>query len=135
MGITIGLAAKKTGCSIATIRYYEEIGLLGQIGRARNGRRVYGWQDISRLRLIRRMRDLGFGIDGIRVLIQALHSPDAAACLNVRDLALGHAELIRAKRAELEVLEATLTKLAANCSDVCRTGYSPDCTIITKMHA
>lgn len=133
MGMTIGLAAEKTGCSVATLRYYEEIGLLGRIGRAANGRRTYGWPDIGRLRLIRRLRDLGFGIDAVQTLIEAMHSLDSAACLDVRDLALGHIDVIRAKRAELDVLEATLIDLAASCSDACRNGHSPDCTIIAAM--
>lgn len=135
MGMTIGLAAEKTSCSVATIRYYEEIGLLGRIGRTTNGRRAYGWPDIVRLRLIRRLRDLGFGIDAVRTLIEAMHSPDSAACLDVRDLALSHVEIIRTKRAELDALEAMLTDLAASCSDACRNGYSPDCRIIEGMSA
>lgn len=135
MGMTIGLAAEKTDYSIATIRYYEEIGILGKIGRTANGRRAYGWPDIGRLRLIRRLRDLGFGIDAIRTLIEAMHSPNPSACLEVRDLALCHMDVIRAKRAELDALEATLSDLAASCSDACRNGHSPDCTIIAVMCA
>ena len=135
MSMTIGLAAEKTGCSVATIRYYEEIGLLGRIGRTANGRRAYGWPDIGRLRLIRRLRDLGFGIDAVRMLAEAMHSPDSAACLDVRDLALNHIAIIRSKRAELDALEASLTDLAASCSDACRNGRSPECTIIQGMSA
>ncbi|KAF0227387.1 MAG: MerR family transcriptional [Beijerinckiaceae bacterium] len=135
MSMTIGFVAEKTCCSVATIRYYEEKGLLGRIGRAANGRRAYGWPDIGRLRLIRRLRDLGFGIDAVRTLIEAMHSPDSAACLDVRDLALSHIDVIRAKRAELDALEAILTDLAASCSDACRNGHSPDCTIIEAIRA
>ena len=132
-GMPIGQLAKMAATKVQTIRYYEEIGLLGRIGRAANGRRTYGWPDIGRLRLIRRLRDLGFGIDAVQTLIEAMHSLDSAACLDVRDLALGHIDVIRAKRAELDVLEATLIDLAASCSDSCRNGHSPDCTIIAAM--
>ena len=59
-GMSIGKASERSGCTPATIRFYEEQGLLGGIGRAANGRRVFGWPDVHRLRFIRRCRDLGF---------------------------------------------------------------------------
>ncbi|KAF0180777.1 MAG: MerR family transcriptional regulator, partial [Caulobacteraceae bacterium] len=59
-GMTIGDAAARTQCTTATIRYYEEIGLLRPVGRGANGRRAYGHPEIHRLRFIRRCRDLNF---------------------------------------------------------------------------
>ena len=133
--MNIAQAAAASGLPAKTIRYYEEIGLLGRIGRTANGRRTYGWPDIGRLRLIRRLRDLDFGLEAIRALVEAMHSPDSTACLEVRDLALGHIAIIRSRRAELDALEASLTDLAASCSDACRNGRSPECTIIQGMSA
>lgn len=53
-GMSIGQAAERSGCTVATVRHYEDEGLLKGIGRAPNGRRVYGWPDIHRLRFVRR---------------------------------------------------------------------------------
>jgi DNA-binding transcriptional MerR regulator len=36
----IGALAERTGTSVATVRYYEEIGLLRQVAR-RGGQRIY----------------------------------------------------------------------------------------------
>lgn len=39
--LTIGALAAQTGCNVATIRYYEEIGLLPKARRGPGGHRVY----------------------------------------------------------------------------------------------
>src|SRR5262249_17897707 len=44
----IGALAERTGISVATIRYYEEIGLLRRVAR-RGGQRVYDHADAHRL--------------------------------------------------------------------------------------
>lgn len=95
MGMTIGEAAVRTQCTPATIRYYEEIGLLRPVGRCANGRRAYAQPDIHRLRFIRRCRDLSFAIDDIRALLDVMDG-QAVSCLSARDLTLGHLETARA---------------------------------------
>lgn len=40
--LTIGIAAERSGCTVPTIRYYEEIGLLPKAARKTGGHRVYG---------------------------------------------------------------------------------------------
>ena len=42
MSLAIGDVARRSGCSVPTIRYYEEIGLLAQARRTANGRRKDG---------------------------------------------------------------------------------------------
>jgi len=58
--LSIGLLARQAGCSVPTIRYYEEIGLLPVVPRTEGGRRVYGSATVRRLSFIRRCRDFGF---------------------------------------------------------------------------
>ena len=58
--ISIGVVAKQTGCTVPTIRYYEEIGLLPQAARTESGQRNYGEATLRRLTFIRRCRDFGF---------------------------------------------------------------------------
>ena len=133
-GMTIGAAARKSGCPAATIRYYEEIGLLRPVARGVNGRRIYGWPEVSRLRLIRRLRSLDFGIDRVRQLIDAIEA-ETPACLDVRDLALAQLDVVRARRAELEALERTLIALASTCTEACAGGATPDCSIVRDIAA
>ncbi len=54
--LTIGALAAQTGCNVATIRYYEEIGLLPKASRGPGGHRVYRDSDLRRLTFIRRCR-------------------------------------------------------------------------------
>src|SRR5688572_30342497 len=47
--LTIGRLAAETRCSVPTIRYYEEIGLLPEASRRASGHRVYSAGDLRRL--------------------------------------------------------------------------------------
>jgi DNA-binding transcriptional MerR regulator len=69
----IGELAKLTGTTPRTIRYYEEIGLLGTAGEREQGKhRSYGQADVERLREIVRLRDLlGLSLDQLRRLVEA----------------------------------------------------------------
>src|SRR5207248_9705372 len=58
-GLTIQQAAQQTGLSIDTLRYYERIGLLEQVGRAQNGHRRYTQHDLDWISLLIRLRETG----------------------------------------------------------------------------
>ena len=133
-GMSIGKAAERSGCTIAAIRHYEEIGLLGGVSRASNGRRVFGWPDVHRLRFIRRCRDIGFGLDEVGALVGGANG-QAPDCLAVRDLALAHVERLQVMRAEIEALERSLSSIAATCNEACANGRSPACKIVDDLSA
>lgn len=61
----IGVLAERTATSVATIRYYEQIGLLRQAARS-GGQRLYDYEDLRRVALIRRCREFDFSIPEIR---------------------------------------------------------------------
>jgi MerR family transcriptional regulator, repressor of the yfmOP operon len=54
----IGEVAERVGVTTRTIRYYEELGLLGSAGRAKGAHRLYTEVDITRLQELIRLRDL-----------------------------------------------------------------------------
>ena len=62
MSYSPGQAAEKVGCSLDTLRYYERIGLLEQVGRTSGGRRVFTEDDIGWIKLLRCLRDTGMPI-------------------------------------------------------------------------
>lgn len=68
----IGEVAERTGLSHRTIRYYEEMGLVVPSARTEGGFRLYSEADVERLQLITPMKPLGFSIDEIRELLDAL---------------------------------------------------------------
>ena len=52
--------ARRTGCNLETIRYYEKISMMPDPPRTASGYRVYDETHVGRLRFILRGRELGF---------------------------------------------------------------------------
>ncbi|SNS66261.1 DNA-binding transcriptional regulator, MerR family [Actinacidiphila glaucinigra] len=74
----IGEVAARTGLSLRTIRHYEETGLVTPSARSQGGFRLYTETDVARLMVIRRMKPLGFSLDQMRDLLEAIDRLDAA---------------------------------------------------------
>ncbi|ONF74504.1 MerR family transcriptional regulator [Amycolatopsis keratiniphila] len=68
----IGEVAERTGLSLRTIRYYEEVGLVVPSARSQGGFRLYTDPDVDRLELIKRMKPLGFQLEEMRDLLAIL---------------------------------------------------------------
>ena len=112
-GIAIGELSRRTGCNIETVRYYERIGLLPV--PARRGRyRLYGPEDVGRLRFVRRARELGFTLDEAHALL-ALAAGGQGACVEVREIAAAHLAEVRAKVADLRAMERVLADAVRQC--------------------
>lgn len=62
----IGDLSKRTGLSIRTLHYYDEIGLLSPSHRTESSYRVYGKQDIIRLQQIITLKQIGFSLEDVR---------------------------------------------------------------------
>lgn len=71
----IGEVAERTGLSLRTIRYYEEVGLVVPSARSQGGFRLYTEPDVDRLRVIMRMKPLGFQLEEMRELLGILDTP------------------------------------------------------------
>ena len=69
----VGELAKKTGISVRTLHYYDEIGLLSPSGRTEADYRLYDGADIIRLQQIMSLRQLGFSLIEIK---ECLQKPD-----------------------------------------------------------
>lgn len=69
----VGDLASRTGLSVRTLHYYEEVGLLAPSHRTRSGHRLYGAADVARLQQIVSLRQLGFSLEEIR---DCLKQPD-----------------------------------------------------------
>jgi MerR family transcriptional regulator, copper efflux regulator len=95
--LTIQDASRRSGLSEPTLRYYEEIGLIGPIARdASSGHRRYQDEDLDVLQALACMRALGVGIEDMRVY-QANRSRGHEAAAEQRDLLLRHAQRIEAE--------------------------------------
>jgi DNA-binding transcriptional MerR regulator len=129
---SIGAAAKQTGCSVPTIRYYEEVGLLSAAPRTEGNQRHYDKAAIRRLTFIRRCRDLGFTIEQVRELVGLVEQP-SRNCVEVRDIANVHLIEVQKKLVELKALEASLSRFVLGCNTACAGGPAIDCTILEDL--
>ncbi len=66
--LSIADVREQASVSARTLRYYEELGLLPGVRRRAGGRRVYGRDEIERLRFIQRLKALGLTLAEIKDL-------------------------------------------------------------------
>jgi len=125
-GLRIGEVARRVGTTPRTIRYYEELGLLPTGGERESGRhRLYGEQDVERLREALRLKELlGISLEELRELLEAYDAravlrdewrhgnPGAQRRAEILEQSLGHVEhqleLLARRRGEIERLEHEL---------------------------
>jgi len=106
--LKIGELARQTALSIKTIRYYEQRGLLEQPPRTEAGYRLYGPEEVARLRFIQRAKLLGLTLEEIRELVGL-----AAQC-NEGEIVPRLEEVLEAKLEETERKMAELTAFRQN---------------------
>ena len=99
--LQIGEVAALLGLSLRTIRYYEEMGLITPETRTEGGFRLYGNEEVERLRLIMEMKPLGFSVSEMGEMIAARSTlredPGAAHAQEVFLRLAGQAERLRDK--------------------------------------
>ena len=127
--VSIGELAKVTSTKVVTIRYYERIGLLPSPPRTSGNYRAYDREQVSRLRFIRRCRDLGFTLDQVRDLLR-LSSRKDQDCTAVDRLAAAHLAAVESKIADLKRLATELQRLNTCCQGG---GRIADCRIIEAL--
>ena len=106
-GMKVGELARRTGLSIRTLHYYDEIGLLQPSKLTGSRHRVYGAVELVRLQQIKSLRQLGFSLDEIR---QCLDAPE----FSPRRVLAMHVERIRKQIEDQQRLAALLETLAAS---------------------
>lgn len=83
----VGQLAKRTGVSVRTLHYYEEIGLLSPTQRTDSGHRLYTPADVRRLHQIRSLRHIGFTLTEIHgCFARATFSPRQVIEVHMRQL-------------------------------------------------
>ena len=108
--LSIQDAAARSGLSEPTLRYYEEVRLIGPITRdPSSGHRRYSDEDIDTLQVLACLRAMGVGIEDMRTY-QANRALGYAQAGEQRDLLLRHVERIES---EIETLHVHLGYLRA----------------------
>lgn len=113
-GMAIGKLAAIAATKVQTIRYYEEIGLVRPFSRTEGGHRIYGPEDVKRLKFIRHGRELGFGIDEIRQLLVLADDPETS-CSAADAIARTQLEQVEIRLEKLKVLRKELLRMVGEC--------------------
>jgi DNA-binding transcriptional MerR regulator len=101
--MTIQATSRRSGLSEPTLRYYEEVGLIGPIDRdPSSGHRRYGERDLDALQALACLRAMGVGIEDMRTY-QANRELGNVAAGEQRDLLRRHAERVEGEIATLRV--------------------------------
>ena len=127
-GLKRAALARRTGCNLETIRYYEKIGMMPEPPRTEAGYRIYDDLHVKRLRFILRARALGFSLDEVRGLL-TLVDCRTQTCAEVKERTERHLADVRAKIAELKRIERVLADTAGKCSG----DEVPDCPVLEAL--
>lgn len=127
-GIAIGKLADIAATKVQTIRYYEEIGLIRPFARSEGGHRLYCPEDVQRLKFIRHARELGFGIEEIRELLQLSDNP-GTSCAAADTIARAHLEQVEIRLGKLRALRKELKRMVEECGH----GHVSQCLVIEVL--
>ncbi len=127
--LTIGKVARLAQVGVETIRFYEREGLVAKPPRTPSGYRQYPKETVSRIRFIRRAKELGFSLKEIKELL-ALRVDPETTCGDIRRRAQAKIQSIEEKIAALEKMKKALEKLAARCRGK---GPTSQCPILEAL--
>lgn len=115
--LRVGDLAKRTGKTVRALHLYEELGLLEPSLRSKGGFRMYDEENVTRVRFIAKLQDMGFSLAEIQTIVRdwsaAGSAPDAMKRLRelyTTKLRETHSQIARLRDLETE-LRASLEYL------------------------
>jgi MerR family transcriptional regulator, copper efflux regulator len=128
--MNISQAARQSGLSAKTIRYYEDIQLVAPAARGENGYRQYDQRSVEELRFLARARDVGFDLEESRQLLE-LQRDRARQSRHARELVLAKSRKLQDRIEQLLAMQKDLLALASRCKG----DEGPDCAILEGLAA
>ena len=126
--MNIGKAAKLSGLTVKTVRYYSDIGIIKPLIDSNTGYRSYSETDLAKLQFLAKARKFDFSLDECRELL-ALYEKRDRSSKEVKALTLEKIVEIDTKLSDLNKLRAQLSTLASACKGDDR----PDCPILEAL--
>jgi DNA-binding transcriptional MerR regulator len=106
---TIHEVAQRSGLSIPTLRYYEEIGLVPDVWRdTSSGHRRYSADTLQLIESLANLRAVGMSIEDMHTYL-ALRERGAETAVEKRDLFQAHAEEVEKQIARLHIHQRYLS--------------------------
>ena len=107
----IGALAKELGITTRTIRYYEEIGLMGKTDRREGSTRTYSADDVLRLKFILKIKGMGISLKEIQELSDIFD-------INDQDFSTITPKLIELLDHHIAVLDEKMVNLSSLRQDI-----------------
>lgn len=126
--MNISAAAKASGLSVKTVRYYADVGLVKAPSRSDSGYRTYDEASVRKLTFTRRAREFGFTMEQCKELLGLYEDQDRNSA-DVKKIAQKRVNEIRQKQKELQSLHDELAHLVTACNG----DEMPDCPIIDHL--
>ena len=126
--MNIGKAAKLSGLTVKTVRYYSDIGIIKPLIDSNTGYRSFSETDLAKLQFLAKARKFDFSLDECRELL-ALYEKRDRSSKEVKALTLEKIVEIDTKLSDLNMLRAQLSTLASACKGDDR----PDCPILEAL--
>ncbi|WP_020585173.1 Cu(I)-responsive transcriptional regulator [Endozoicomonas elysicola] len=126
--VNISQAAKTTGLTAKTIRYYESRKLISPAARLANGYRDYNQSHIRELSFVHHARELGFTLEECADLLELYRNKERKSS-DVKALAQQKMTDIENKIAQLQTIRESLKELVSCCQG----DDQPACPILEKL--
>lgn len=121
----IGALARTCNVSTATVRYYEEIGLIDSPVRTDSGYRVFTEDAVSTLTFIRAAKSAGLSLADVGAILEISNRGDAP-CGHVASLLNEKVEAIGRQIADLQSTRGDLVALAMRAEELTETPCPDD---------
>lgn len=124
--LPIGQVARRSGLSVPTVRYYEELGLISSTRTGGNQRR-YARHVLRRLAFVTAARRVGLSLAQVQDALAGLSADTAPTPKDWERLSKPWAEHVAARIRELQALQNTLAQcLGCGCLSLTRCAlYNP----------
>jgi len=132
MSLTTGQVAKRAGIGIATVRFYERIGLIKEPPRTESGYRQYPEDVVARIRFIRRTKEFGFSLKEISELLSTCVEYSDTACPDVKRRVELKITDIEEEIRTFRRINKSLAKVAAACHGDGPTDECPICDTLNE---
>ncbi|CAD5948637.1 Mercuric resistance operon regulatory protein [Planktothrix tepida] len=130
--LKIGDVATRSGLSVKTVRYYEEIGLLAPtVERSDSGYRLFDPSVVNRLAFVKRAQSLGLSLSEIREILN-ISDRGELPCEEVKQHLAMKVEEINHQITALEILKSELQQLLNHWQDH-PSNYHEDTTICPNI--
>lgn len=126
--MNISEAARKSGLSAKTIRYYEDIELIAPASRGVNGYRQYDGRAVEELHFLARAREVGFDLQECRQLLE-LQRDNNRQSRHARELVLEKHGQLQTRIDQLQAMQLVLQEMASRCHG----DEGPECAILEDL--